>query len=628
MDFRSYSLCLTAFAAVAVMRVPADPVVFPEGDTVVSNQEEYTSGEVLSFGQGAKVTVANGGSIMYSATPLADSTTPLMTMGAGSELEIQSGGSVAFTDFAGLVSLAGTTENPALLTVNGGSLLFDATRYSNQNMLGKVSIGANSSLVVKNGGTFEMRSRTSTSSPRFAYFSMAGGTVLVQDNSVFYPGDMNGNSPLLSNGYTEFSGDSTLDFTTHEKSLTAVMISTTSASSDMTAEVVFKDRAHTVTSSSEGFGFPVHLYIANGKKEAWSILRLHSSGVIALGAKTFVGVVTGSLRGGGALLDITNGYAQSGGNYGLMIAHAQEIKDYTATGIVNVAGGALVAKGSRGGNNATSRDFCGTIVGCGPVVPGTEEYAIGELNVSGGSYTNIFGYFAVGVGRSFGRVLQTGGEIRSTPSFVRPMTIGFAGGRGEFIVSNGVTSARSNIYVGGAPLEEYEGCVFNAMGGETISGYDYSQGGAQGRLVVAAADLEKECSVAATDVRTGYPGHIVVGTNGTGTVEIGAGGTLTVNGANFTGSTATLLCTLGENGAGMFRIKGELAVAEGAKLVVDTRRLGRKSGWFRLVNANTRTGSFTDVSILGKGEVVQNREADGTGSIWLRVYRGMGISIR
>ena len=628
MDCRSYSLCLTAFAAVAVMRVPADPVVFPEGDTVVSNQEEYTSGEVLSFGQGAKVTVADGGSIVYSATSLSADTTPAMTLNPGSELEIQSGGYVAFTDFAGLVSLAGTTGNPTFLTVDGGSLLFDATRYSKQNMLCKVSVGAGASLVVKNGGTFEMRSWTNTQSPRFAYFSMAGGTVLVQDDSVFYPGDMNGNSPLFSNGYTEFSGDSTLDFTTHSNSLTAVMISTTTVSTNMTAEVVFKDRAHTVTRSSDGFGFPVHLYVANGKRGAWSRLRLHSSGVFALGAKTFVGAVSDSLKGGGAMLEITNGNAQSGGNYGLMVAHALGAKDYTATGIVNVAGGALVAKGSRGGNSATSKDFCGTIVGCGPVVSGTAEYAIGELNVSGGSYTNIFGYFAVGVGRSFGRVLQTGGEIRSTPSFVRPMTIGFAGGRGEFIVSNGVTSARSNIYVGGAPLEAYDGCKFNAMGGEDISGYDYSQGGAQGRLVVAAADPEKECSFTATEVRTGYPGHIVVGTNGTGTVEIGAGGTLTVNGANFTGGTATLLCTLGENGAGTFRIKGDLAVAEGAKLVVDTRKLGRKSGWFRLVNANTRTGSFTDVSILGKGEVVQNREADSTGSIWLRVYRGMGISIR
>ena len=39
MDYRSYSLCLTAFAAVAVMRVPAVTVVFPEGDTVVSDQK-------------------------------------------------------------------------------------------------------------------------------------------------------------------------------------------------------------------------------------------------------------------------------------------------------------------------------------------------------------------------------------------------------------------------------------------------------------------------------------------------------------------------------------------------------------------------------------------------------------
>ena len=226
--------------------------------------------------------------------------------------------------------------------------------------------------------------------------------------------------------------------------------------------------------------------------------------------------------------------------------------------------------------------------------------------------------------------MQTGGEIRSTPVYARPMMIGFAGGTGEFIVSNGVTTTSTDVYVGGAPSEAFSGCKFrNATGdGNQFPTEDYTRGGAVGRLAVSAADPTKMCSFTATASRTGNPGHLHVGQNGTGEVEVGAGGSLTVNGASFDGATATLRCALGASGAGTFRVKGELAVEAGAKLVVDARDYTGQPVWVRLVNADSRTGDFSDVTVLGRGEVVQNRQGDATGSVWLYVPRGFGLIIR
>ena len=224
--------------------------------------------------------------------------------------------------------------------------------------------------------------------------------------------------------------------------------------------------------------------------------------------------------------------------------------------------------------------------------------------------------------------MQTGGEIRSTPTYARPMIIGFAGGEGEFVVSNGVTTATTDVYVGGAPTNSYGNCDFNRATSMMthFPAADYSMGGAVGRLVVAA-DSAGECSFTALGSQNGNPGYLIVGTNGVGEVEVGAGGSLTVNGATFAGSSATLRCTLGASSAGTFRVAGEMVVGDGARLVVDASKYSGQS-WVKIVNADSRTGSFSDIEVIGGGAVVQSREGDSSGSIWYRAGRGAILTIK
>ena len=626
---RFFGLMLGVAAASAVCAAWAE--TFPSGTTVIATEQTYATGEELLLETGARVTVASGGSIAYSATSVSDATTPVLTLGPDTELKVQSGGLISFSDFAGLISLVGTEGNPARLTIDGGRMLVAATRYSGNYLLGRFHLGVNSILSVENGGTLEFSAVTDTNSPRLPFFAMDDGEILFSGTSKFTIGDLPTGGTFFSCRRTEFSGSSVLDFTGGTKNITGCMIGNGKNSATLETEVVFKDHASTRQAS---FAYPTQIVIANQRKGSWSHLRLHSDGTIALGALTLVSVASsGSSWKGGATLSITNGYAQSGGNYGIIIGH---VASETAgslqycTGIVEVAGGTLVSRAVQGGSASGNTVFCGTIVGNGPALEGDEVYGRAELNVSSGIYTNWFGYFAVGVGRAYGRVMQTGGEIRSTPIYARPMMIGFAGGSGEFIVSNGVTTASTDVYVGGAPSDAFSGCRFRASTGDgnQFPTEDYTRGGAVGRLTVSAADPTKTCSFTATASRTGNPGHLHVGKNGTGEVEVGPGGALTVNGASFGGAPATLRCTLGASGAGTFRVNGDLEVEAGTKLVVDAREYAGQSVWVRLVNADSRTGDFSDVTVLGRGEVVQNRSGDATGSVWLYRPHGFGMVIR
>ena len=111
---------------------------------------------------------------------------------------------------------------------------------------------------------------------------------------------------------------------------------------------------------------------------------------------------------------------------------------------------------------------------------------------------------------------------------------------------------------------------------------------------------------------------------------MGAGGELAVNGAEFAGSGATLKCALGEDGAGVFKVKGELKVGEGVKLEVDASAYKGSRSWVKLVDAETRSGSFA-VTVKGSNtdaEVVEHRPGFDDGSIWLFVRRGLCVTVK
>lgn len=623
-------------------------VVFPAGETTIGDNRSYAHASDGALVVEKDATLKISGRVEYDTSDVGYMDVPVMSMTTGSVLKVQQGGSLLFSDLAGSLNVNGSAESPAKILVEGGEFKLSATRYdkdrlsgNTSNLLGYLTLGEHSVLEVSGNGIFELSAITGTTSPRFAALKNYGATLLFKDNAQFKIGDVSGTSTLFSNGYTEFSGNSVLDFSSGVNgSMGGIQIGTSSLSTAMSTRVVFKDNASTrnvnPANGNVHYGWPNAVRIANPKKGTWSTLSLQSKGTIGIGALTMVGAAsTSSSWKGGSTLEISDGYVQSGGNYGLIVGHVCDGTTQFCTGIVNVAGGAYMVRAGQGGNTDNDKVFCGTLIGRGPAIAGDAVYADATLNVSGGVFTNQVAYFVVGTGRSVGRVVQTGGEIRSTPYCKRPLVVGFAGGNGLYAVSNGVTTASSDVYVGGAPLSALDKTAddtnFRKSTGNDGSGYgeNYDLGGAVGRLVVAASDATKECSFTAHSSRTS-DGKLYVGFNGSGEVEVGAGGELAVNGAEFAGSGATLKCALGEDGAGVFKVKGELKVGEGAKLEVDASAYKGSRSWVKLVDAETRSGSFA-VTVKGSNtdaEVVEHRPGFDDGSIWLFVRRGLCVTVK
>ena len=626
-------------------------VVFPAGETTVNDNRTYTHAANGAIVIEKDATLNISGKVEYNVSDVEMKEgcwdVPVMSMTSGSVLKVLEGGSLSITDLAGALNVNGTAESPAKIMIEGGEFKLSATRYMNisnvnkSNLLGYLTLGEHSVLEVSGNGVFELSAITGTQTPRFAALKNHGATILFKDNAQFKIGDVSGSSTLFANGYTEFSGNSVLDFSSGVNgSMGGIQIGTSASSAAMSTEVVFKDYASTrnvnPSNGSVHYGWPNAVRLANPKKGTWSTLSLQSKGTIGIGALTMVGAasVNNSWKGG-STLEITDGYVQSGGNYGLVVGHVCDGTTQFCTGIVNVAGGAYMVRAGKGGNTDEDTVFCGTLIGRGPAIAGDAVYADATLNVSGGIFTNQVAYFVVGTGRSVGRVIQTGGEIRSTPYCKRPLVVGFAGGNGLFAVSNGVTVASSDIYVGGAQLSALAKMAsdnnFRTATGNDGGGMEenYELGGAVGRLVVAACDNSKECSFIAIKSQRSA-GELHVGENGSGEVEVGAGGELTVNGAVFAGSGATLKCTLGEDGAGIFKVKGELKVGEGARLEVDASAYKGSRSWVKLVDAETRSGSFI-VTIRNPEptlEVVEQRLGFDDGSVWLHVRRGLCLTVK
>ena len=600
--------------------------VFPSGTTTINDERSYTSGEELSLPTGAKVIVGEGGSIKYSATSVLDVNTPVLTVNGGAELEISNGGLVDFTDFAGLVKIEGTADSPAKVTIDDGTLRLTASRYSGMSLLGSLQLGDYSILEVKGDGVFQTAEQAGTSSPRFAIFSGKGGAAYFKDNATLRMGDVFQSSVLLSKGYYEFSGNSVLDFVTGatRAGSSGLMIGCRGDAGD-TVEVVLKDHAR--TANNNAYNIPGMVRLANPSVGTWSTLRYDSDQARTLGMICLVGVASkvNGWRGGSTFVQ-TAGYSQVGGNGGLHVAHVADSTTQVCTGIVCVAGGGLTTRANWGGNSETQNSFTGLIVARGPALARTDgddaNYAFGEFNLSDGAVTNEFGYVAIGTGRAVGSFVQTGGYFYDKPWQSRPLTVGLAGGRGTYVVSNGFTLASCDMYVGGAPVATSHAGV--SWRGATSDGLDYAEdytvGGAEGKLVVAAQDKTARSLLQLDNANRGNPGHLHVGANGTGSVEIGEAGSVICNGATFHGSSATLKFNVGEAGKlgrdstggealAFLRIKGALVVESGAKLEVDASQFvsENKEEWVCLVMSNSETSTFDDVDIAlnGPGEIVK-----------------------
>jgi len=327
--------------------------------------------------------------------------------------------------------------------------------------------------------------------------------------------------------------------------------------------------------------------------------------------------------------------------YGLDVAAyvpAQLSRVQYPKGTVSVSGGSLVVTSASGGQSTTAKMLIsGLVVGNGSQITAaystTSGYSCtGALNVSGGVVTNGVGLFVVGAGRATGRVLQTGGTVYHGLGFTTvawrnstPMIVGFAGGDGTYVMSNGVMVADAPIYVGGV--------VTNVLKRLPISnwpGNAFTDRSAVGKLVVAGGSLSTKAS------------DLVVGADGSGTLEIGPDATVSIGNPNGSGgivlSNRTESVTrfvLGRDGAGRLTTPNTLVIADGAKLEVDTTEYAGGEKWIKLVNCKRREGSFaaSDITVVGRHpeggeyEIVQDKTGDSSGSIWLHRKTGCLIIV-
>ena len=260
---------------------------------------------------------------------------------------------------------------------------------------------------------------------------------------------------------------------------------------------------------------------------------------------------------------------------------------------LTVTGGRLLNSNNTNGDNTMH----GLVVGAGNCSSLTSPGLFrGILNVQGGSVTNLGHYFGIGLGVGEGDVTQTGGTIHHKPSSGHQMIVGAWGGTGRYVVSNGMTTATSDVYVGGIttnllthkPVTLYTVCpVTNHC--------------AKGLLRVAGGSFATE-------------GTLWLSQDGEGTLEVGLGGAVTAANVTLTNTPAALTgdadlaakvrFTFGPQGVGTLAATGALTIGPGATLEVDASAL-ENDGRYPLISFGSCEGDFASVTVTGLGTVVK-----------------------
>ena len=223
----------------------------------------------------------------------------------------------------------------------------------------------------------------------------------------------------------------------------------------------------------------------------------------------------------------------------------------------------------------------------------------------------------MGLGLSEGDVLQTGGELRHEVS-THQMLVGAWGGEGRYILSNGVVTAASDVFVGGVttnllyhkPYALYTCCpVTNHC--------------AKGLLRVAGGSFSTD-------------GTLWLSQDGEGTLEIGPAGSLTAANVTLTNTPAAL--TGGADlaakvrfagsaqGFGTVAVSGALTIGPGATLEVDASAL-EKDGRYPLISYGSCEGDFASVNVTGVGTVVKGT-VGGQAGYWLDRFTGTMLILR
>ena len=548
----------------------------------------------LTFGQNTEVEVGDGGELSYTGTANAGNASDLrMLVNDGATVKVKNGGRVTFTDVAGQVQIGTSAASTGTLTIEEGGevsmvqglknahfgitdggrvdvkgLLSVARRFGNnssrvyqQNGSGVLDVSGNGMVKIASvedtqGGAFELIGGTANFSDSAALATVPGGNWNM--NVYFGASTLAGSAPRVT-----FTGNSCIS--NFIGSLTI---------SGQSEEGAYLD----MSSVNEGF------WPSTGAN-FYSLYVGYNAGKgrFDFGGKSFKASLYGIYVG--------RSNSASAAGYG--------------SGELTIMNGAAAMCGGTAAMNRSSANatrlvqFYGTLIGHWLTAPSSlgagvrPEKGLMRLKGATSSHTLSDGHFVVGAGCAEGRYIQEdgtnivvsttwSGDTWSTNSV---MAVGLLGGWGDCVVSNGLFKSNVRTFVGGCKTNEYfDGTYFSYGTGKWVADLH----NAEGRLCIAGGKFM--CNK-----------EVYVGSDGSGTVEIGPTGSFAANALVLSNQTASVArFVFGPAGVGAATVE-RLEVAPGAKLSVDVGAYTGRKPKFRLITAGAVQGAFAagDIEIDG-----------------------------
>lgn len=510
--------------------------------------------------------VPTGAEVIYNGS----GKTSALKLQNGARLLVD-GGLCSFTNYTGTFTVEGTAAATSRVEVAGGTFLY--RRAGSTNGANLMTVNPYGEVRLTGGAFYDVKNDSS-----YAGVKYAGGR-LVATGGTYHPPiapDSSQRIALFDEGDVDFSG-------------TAVMSGgdgstiTLNPAAGKTARLVFRDAAQKGVTGSLRMGD------GGGGK---SIVTFASSATHeAFIYSTYVG------RGfGEAELNVSAGVLPIRAR-GIMVGGDENRQASTGVkGVLNLSGGVMTYL-NQDISGWTGNWPLGLGIGYGGVttVASGRPY-VGEMNLTGGAFTNAFGHTLVGVGYGKGTWTQTDGTYvnlyRSAGTWGCGM-IGALGGEGALTMSGGTFDFASRMYVGGGRTNDLvKGQLYAAAG---LPADSHS---AEGSLTFSGGDMI-------------FRENLVIGSNGTGTLaRVGSVGTFDVKGVldlatqdlgGGATSQAKLVCTLDAEGLGAIKATSAM-LRDGTEVTVDFTAYQGGRRRFKLIDTAALTADLSQLKVTYKDD--------------------------
>lgn len=514
-----------------------------------------------------KVVVGNDAD--HTARLLVSGDTSLASDGS-TAFEVTDGGVVEFA--SGLSSFTNTNTSATIATVSGSGVW-------------RVSGGTNTmyfynkGLVLKNGGTLQVTAgcfqTQNTSATYNNPFGMENGNLEVSGTGSFRTVNSDGEFNPMGSGSITATDDARLYFGRAYAGPNVAGVPLC---------ITLRNRASFSGNSSAFFGDT----LTGGE----TYIKLYDNATWSFGWRGGVGINRSCL----AQMDIYDSASVTCGGYGAYIGSVDHKGNNSApcfpTGIVNVVGGTFNGRANYYGNGSMSSPeaFQGVLVG-GIYQTNTNlkaDYRLhGELNVfSGGTYSQNLGYLAIGMDKGDGYMRIAGGA--ATKSGGGEILVGACGGNGLLEVTDcGSVTISSPLYIGGVDP----------------SGLEIPRTW----TTIASSSTAATGIVRVTDGTLDVTKAITLGERGTGVLEVGSNGVVRATTMTLKNNVASKLSfKFGEDGIGSVTLTGALTVEPGAELELDFTDFKGSPRKFKLLQADSISGTFdkSKIRVVGATDML------------------------